>query len=510
MSRTGKSIKNIVFGLAAQLVTTIITFISKTIMLNALGIEIVSLNGLFHEVISTLSLAELGIGSAIVFNLYKPLAEGNSEKVCQLMTFFKKAYRIIAGAVFIIGSVVCIFIPLIVKDVDFDNTYMRFVFMLFVINIACSYLFSYKISLLNADQNNYVYSIYGSLLSIIGSTITISIMYFTKNFVIYSASGIIVTLASNMAISKIVDKRYAFLHSAELPKADRANIFSNIKNIFIKELSGKITSSTDNILISIIISTLVVGQYSFYSTILAVLKQFTERIEVNIRASMGNLFASESNENCIRVLHRLTVGYGALGTFFAVCFYSSCQSFIALWVGEQYWLTWPVIFVLSMNLYCYIFAKPIYSAMHVSGLFKEGRNISILGSIVNLVTSIILANYIGLAGIFIGTFLTYLIQIILKIYYVYRLRFQCSAKSYIWLVCKFSIIWAGLMFGCNYICRYIDTSHNIVDFILKGIISALITIAVIIVCFFRTEEFKYYKSLAFIALSKIRLKKLEK
>ena len=354
MGRTEKSIKNIIFGIGAQIITTVLTFVSRTIMLNSLGLEVISLNGLFKEVIEALSLAELGIGSAIVYNLYKPLAEQNEEKVCQLMTFFKQAYRVIAITIFLLGTVICIFVPYIVKDIDFSYGYIRIVFILFVANISGSYLFSYKISLLNADQKSYIYSFYSSIIKVVTVVVEVGIMLATKNYIFYLISCILLTLLTNYIISIKIDARYPYLREAKLPTEEKRHIFDNVKNIFIKELSGKITNSTDNILISTIISTIMVGKYTFYSTILNVFKQFTSHVDTGIRASMGNLFVDGTKEECENVLYRLTWGYCTLGVICGVCFFSCCQSFITFWVGEEYLLGMPVVFILAINLFSFI------------------------------------------------------------------------------------------------------------------------------------------------------------
>lgn len=495
MGRTEKSIKNIAFGMGAQIVTTVITFVTRSLFVKILGDEVNSLNGLFHEIVMNLSLAELGIGSAIVYNLYKPLAEGNKEKVSELMTFFKKVYRIIAGVLLGLGTIVCIFVPLFVKDLNFDNTYMRLIFMLFVINISSSYLFSYKISLLNADQNNYVYSFYWSILSALQAVVYVVVLVTTKNYVIYLIVGIVTTVFNNYIVSRQVDKRYPYLENRTLPKEDKKNIFDNVKNIFIKELSGKITSSTDNILISILVSTLMVGKYSFYSAILTVLKSVTERVDQGLRGSLGNLFAVGENEKCKEVLYRLTWGYGVLGIFFSVCFFCCAQPFITLWVGSEYLLEIYVLVILTVNLFCYIISKPIYAVMHVAGFFKEGRNISIIGSVVNLVVSIVLGWFTGIFGIFLGTFFTYFIQILMKIYYVYKLKFKESYRKYLGMVTTYFLLMFALMFGCNYICSFISTSMVVVDFFLCGIISASITFLVVYVLYGRTDYFKFFAGL---------------
>lgn len=497
MGRTEKSIKNIIFGIGAQLVTTVLTFVSRTIMLNYLGLEVISVNGLFREVIEALSLAELGIGSAIVYNLYKPLAEQDEEKVCQLMTFFKQAYRLIAITVFVLGSVVCSFVPFIVKDLGYSQNYIRLVFMLFVIRISCSYLFSYKFSLLNADQKSYIYSIYSSIVKVATVIVEVAIIVIAKNYIIYLVGCIGLTLLSNAIISSKVDARYPYLRKAALPANEKHHIFDNVKNIFIKELSGKITNSTDNILISTIISTILVGKYTFYSTIIGVFKQFTSHVDTGIRASMGNLFASGSKKECEVVLYRLTWGYCTLGIICGVCFFSCCQSFISFWVGEEYLLGLSVVFILAMNLFLFMSSKPIYAAMHVAGLFKEGRNISIIGSVVNLVVSIIFAYITGIFGIFLGTFFTYVIQIIMKMYYVYKLQFKCAGKRYYLYMLKFAILFLGLSFVCNRVCGMVHTSVPLLDFLIQGCISAGISGLVLLVCYWRSAEFKYYKTLFF-------------
>lgn len=504
MGRTEKSIKNIVFGIGAQLVTTLLTFISRTVMLNCMGLEVISLNGLFREVIEALSLAELGIGSAIVYNLYKPLAEKDTEKVCQLMTFFKKAYHLIAGAIFILGSLVCIFVPYIVNDIGYPDSYIRMVFMLFVANISCSYLFSYKVSLLNADQNSYLYSFYSSVIKIVTVIIEVAIMVITGHYIVYLVGCITLTLLSNLVLSKKIDGRYPYLKRAVLPTEERRGIFDNVKNIFVKEVSGKITNSTDNILISTIISTIIVGKYTFYSTIIGVFKQFTAHVDAGIRASMGNLFVSGTKEDCERILYRLTWGYCALGVFCSVCFFSACQSFICCWVGEEYLLELHVVLILACNLFLFMCSKPIYAAMHVAGLFVEGRNISIVGSVVNLIVSIAFAQLTGLFGIFFGTFLTYAIQIVLKIHYVYKLKFQEKSRKYFGYMLKFLLLFGALLLACNGVCSFVDTSIYLVDFLIKGLASAVICMLALGLCYFRSAEFAYYKSLMLGYLRKVR------
>ncbi len=503
MGRTEKSIKNIIFGFIAQAVSTALLFVSKSVMKYALGDDVIAINSLYKEVISFMSLTELGIGSAIVYDLYKPLAEGNKERVCQLITFFKKAYRIIAVAILGIGAIVCFFVPLFVKDLSFDVTYERIVFLFFVANTAVSYLYSYKISLLNADQKSYMYSMLSSILNVVTTLIQVAVMLIWKNFYVLLAVNIGITFLNNFIVSRFVDKVYPYLKDDELPKENRKKIFDNVKNIFIKEMSGKITSSTDNMLISIMVSTVMVGKNSWYTTVIGVFKRFIEQIETGIRASMGNLFVSGSNADCKRVLYRLTWMYGVSSVFVCTCIYASCQSFIAAWAGRENMMELYILFIITINLFCYVISKPIYAAMHVSGFFVEGRRISIIGSVGNLVVSIIFGYFTGIFGIFLGTFVTYLIQILMKIHYVYKLKFNESGIRYYLYLLQFTVVLVGLMFGCERLCSLMVTGSDILDFIVHGSVAAVITLGVLALLYCRTPEFKYYKELAFGYIKKI-------
>ena len=507
MGRTQKSIKNIAYAFGAQGITTFFNFITKSIIARLLGNQIVALNGLFGEIIACMSLAELGIGSAIVYNLYKPLAEDDKEKVSQLMTFFKRAYQLIALAVMGMGTVACFFVQYIIKeDITYPLWYVRVIFMLFVLNSASSYLFSYKISLLNADQKVYIYSFYNTIFYLVRMTINITVLFLLNkygddySYVIFLSISIATTLIANYLISRQVDKRYTYLKKIPLPQEDKKKVFDNVKNIFIKELSGKITTSTDNILISMLVSTIMVAPNQFYTTLTGIFMNLINQVEAGIKASMGNLFAVGSEKDCSRVVNRLTWGYSIFAMWGCTGLYVCSEPFIRVWVGEQYLYSDMILFTILINLFCYIVCKPIYTAMHVSGLFKEGRNISILGSGVNLIVSIILGKFWGIIGIFLGTFCTYIIQIVMKIYYVYKLKFKTSCWPYAFRMIMYSVLFIACMISCKWVTDYIDISNlvnngigrDILQFLVNGLVASILVLLVTVICFSRTEEFKYY------------------
>lgn len=509
MGRTEKSMKNIAFGVGAQAVTTLIHFVTKSIIARLLGAQIVSMNGLFTDVIACMSLAELGIGSAIVYNLYKPLAEGDNEKVSQLMTFFKQAYNVIALALVSIGVICSFFVQYMIKDITYPMWYVRTIFLLFVLQAASSYLYSYKFSLLNADQKVYIYSFYNTIFFVARTAIEIASLFLLNkygddnSYIVYLCISITIGVISNYLISKQVDKRYTYLKKASLSKEDRKTVFDNVKNIFVKEVSGKITSSTDNILISVMVSTIMVAPNQFYTMLTGVFKNIVNQVETGIKSSLGNLFATGSPSECLRVIDRLTWGYGIFSIWGCVGLFVCSKPFITIWVGAEYIYDEYILFIITINLFCYIISRPIYDAMHVAGLFKEGRNISIIGSVANLLVSIIFGIPFGIFGIFLGTFCTYFIQIVMKIYYVYKKVFNISSRKYSLGMIGFSVMLIAFMFGCRFICSLIVVNNTLIQFIINGVVASLIYLAFVIIFFRKNANFIYYKQLV---LKKIKRK----
>ena len=503
MGRTEKSIRNFVFAIASQAVTVALAFITRTCLIYCLGIEAVAINGLFTEVITALSLAELGVGSAIVYNLYKPLSEGDHQKVSQLMNLFRKAYRIIALATLVIGVVLTPWIQFFIKDLSYDISFIRIVFLMFVFQSVVSYLFSYKIALLEADQNAYIYTKISTVFRIVGTVLILIILAATKKYIVYLGANILLVISTNAYASHVVDLKYPYLDKKEkLPKEDRKQIFSNIRNIFVKQFAGRVVDSTDNLLISTLVSTLLVGYYSNYLVVIGVFKQLADKMMSAALASMGNLFVTERTESKVVTLTRLTFIFYVFASIASVGIFACVQPFIRLWLGEKYLLDYTVVAVLCLLLVTQITYKPLSSAMHLSGFFEIGRNISFVSAVVNLAVSIVLGMKIGLLGIFIGTMCTYTIEIITKVHYLFKLYFKENSFQYVsfWLRMLF-------VFIVEMIIIYFMNLHlhfsALSAFVINGLISVLLTFALITLVFGRSDAYVYSKDLIMRYLKKL-------
>lgn len=494
MGRIANSIRNTSYGAILQIITLIISFITRTLLIRYIGIEALSINGLFSEVITALSLAELGIGASIGFNLYKPLAENNKEKICQLMNMYKTAYHTVAVITLFLGVILCPWIHCLVNTLNYSISYIRLVYLLFVFQLASSYLFSYRMTLLNMDQKSFLVSKATGVIRIIGSLIQIIIIPLTRNYIYYLVVVLAIGVITNIYCSYIAYRTYPYLNKLKvtpLPIDEQKNIFSNTKNIFIKAISFRITNSTDNILISTLVSTILIGYYSNYALVFSVFRIIAAVLYSGICNSMGNMMATETNEKCERMFKNISYIFYILALISSVCTFSCITPFITVWLGKDYLLDIRVVFVCCVCLFIELSLKGLWMTMEVSGLFSYDKYSSIAGAITNLLVSIVLGIKIGMAGIFIGTCCSYLIQVFFKGYYLYKTRWGMNPYPFYWSWIKQATLGVFLIICFYHICNYIYIPNQVIQFIVNGSLSMFGTILFVFLFTRKTEEFQY-------------------
>ena len=491
MGRTEKSIRNFKFALIAQIVTIVLSFVTRTCLVRILGIEAVSLNGLFTQVISAISLAEMGVGTAIVYNLYKPLAEGNQEKVSQLMNLFRTAYLIIAAVTMMIGVILIPWLPYLITDISSDISYIRIVYMMFIFQSSVSYLFSYRIALMQADQNGYIYTRIYTTFKLVGTVLILIILVISRNYLLFLGANILLSVVTDVYASNIAQKKYPYIdRQAKLPKEERRQIFSNIRNLFIMQFAGRVVDSTDNILISSMISTILVGLYSNYMVVIGVFKVLSDKLMIAAAPSMGNLFVTDDTDRKEKNLFRLTFIFYIFASIASVGTFSCIQPFMKIWLGKEYLLDMSIIFVLCFLYFVAIIFEPLKNAMFLTGYFVIGRNISFASAMTNLIVSVILGKKIGLVGIFIGTMCTYVIEIITKTYYLFKHYFKRSSRQYVFLWIKMTLVFLVELCIIHNITNRLILS-DLPAFLIRGVLSVFITVIATTLVFFRTDYFAY-------------------
>ena len=492
-SRLRNSIRNVSVGLIVTVINTLVSFVTRTALIKTLGMEVLGLNGLFTEVISMLSLAEMGVGMAIIYSLYKPISENNEKKISQLMGLYRNAYNVIALVTFALGLILMPFIDKLITDIEYPLPYIRLIFILFVVKTASTYLFSYKTSLLNADQKQYIVSLTTAIVKVVMTVILVIELVVLKNYVVFLVLSIAQSLITNIVLSRYVDKTYPFIdYKEKLDKEERKHVFSNIKNIFVKRVSTVITNSTDNILISTMVSTIQVGFYSNYVIVYNVVRTINQQLANGFTASIGNLSVTSDAYHCIEVLKRLTFLFFAFGMVMTAGLMGAITPFIRIWIGEEYLMTDSVVYTTILVLFLEICCVPLWQFLETSGLFKQDKYIGIIGSTVNLIVSIILCLNYGIVGIFVGTICSRVIQLILKALLIFRKKYSRSTVPYFLEWVKMVAGYTMLVIFEYYVLTKLHIEGNFAEFFIKGSISVCAAALISVILFLGTDELRYF------------------
>ena len=494
-TRTTKSIKNIFWGLFSQVFSMIAIFITRIIFINTLGNEYLSINGLFSNILTLISFAELGIGNAITYSLYKPLAENDHNKISAVINVLKKIQIYISAIVLVSGLLLMPFLKYIVTDIPDLKENIFLVYFLFLLNSSVSYLYMHAKILLLADQKNYIVSIIQQIIFCITTLIQIVILLVTQDYILYLLVVIVSTMTNNIFLHRYLKKKYIFLNSnIEIACEDKLLLVNNVKSIFIYKLSSTILTGTDNIIISIVLGTSVIGICSNHILVSNYALFFLQTIFQNIASSIGNLNVSVSNKERKKFFYEAyLISHWLYGMVFTMLLLF-LDSFVVICFGNQFALSFPVVFVLALNIYL-IGINSIPSTFRSTlGLFKEAKLIPLFAAIINIVLSIILVQVWGLFGLFLATCISRLFTFnIFDAHLVFKIGFleKNAILFYLTSIFKFSHI--ILIFICL---RWIITIISVGGFIglvLDGIISVVIFNIIMIFTFHRTESFLLIK-----------------
>lgn len=494
-SRTKNSIINSVYASANQLITILLSFLVRTVFIKTLSAEYLGVNGLFLNIIAMLSLADLGIGISIPYTLYRPLAEDNKEKVKLLMSLYAKIYNVIGIIVLMVGILITPFLHFFIKDIP-NIPNLNLIYILFVVNSACSYFLIYKKLLLDSDQKGYVASKVTMNITVIKSMVEIIILYSTKNYILYLAVSIIATILGNVIISKKCTQLYPYIKEktkGKVSKEDIRELKRNTSALVIYRIGIVALNGTDSLIISKFIGVVMVGIYSNYLLITNAITKVTSQIFEAITASIGNMIVTTNDEKSEDIFYKLQFLNSWLYTLFAGCVVALINPFIKIWIGEEYLLSNLVAFSIGLSLYIFGVQSTVSSYRNAYGLFVQGKYRPIIMTIVNIIVSIILAKKIGILGVIIGTIVSRLF--VTGIYdplVVFKYGFKKSPKQYFLNYIKYIITFIII----SVIFLVILAKIRITNYLIWIIIAILLFISIniiLVVIFGRSKYFKFYQ-----------------
>lgn len=507
-SRIKNSIVNSIYASGSQIITLALTFLVRTVFIRKLSVEYLGVNGLFSNIITMLSLADLGIGISIPYTLYKPLAHNNKEKIKALMSLYSKIYNIIGLTVLIIGIGITPFLNYLVKEMP-NIPNIQLIYILFVVNSALSYFFVYKKLLLDSDQKGYISTKIIMKVTILKSILEIMVLYFTQNYILYLIIPIISTILQNIVISIKCNKMYPYIREKTTQKVEKSDIVelkNNTIALIFYRLGSVVLNGTDNIVISKYIGIAMVGIYSNYLMIVNAITKIVSQIFDAITASIGNMVVTTDNNKSEDILYKLQFLNFWLYTFFSVCVTVLINAFIKIWAGEEYVLSSIVAFIIGLNLYVYGMQGVVSSYRNAYGLFVQGKYRPIIMSIANIILSIVLVQFLGIFGVILSNVICRLF--IMGIYdpiVVFKHGIKKSPKNYYINYLKYLVIYVIL----SILGLMVISKINILNYLTWGIVAIIVSIltnVILIILFYKNENFKFYKQ-KLVEIVKYRIKK---
>lgn len=494
ISRTKSSLLNFITAMVGQGLGLIVSFIARIFFVKILSSEYLGLNGLFTNILTVLSLAELGVGTAITYSLYKPLAEDDISTCKMLMQLYKKVYTVIGLMILILGIAITPLLPIFIKDMP-NISNINLIYILFVINTAISYFYSYKRNLIIADQNRYIATIYRYGFYFILNVAQIIYLVIKHDYIGFLILQIISTFLENVFVSKHADKMYPYLNDKEkipLEEESKKEIIKNTKAMMMHKIGGTVVSSTDNILLSSFVSIVAVGIYSNYYLITNALNTICNQVYNSLTASLGNMWVKESKEKNYSVFKKINFLTFWIYCFITICLVCLFNPFIEIWVGKDYLFSMDIVMILVINFYLTGMRKSVLTFRDAAGLFYKDRYKAVAEAIINLVASIILAKYYGVFGVFLGTFISSITTCVwIEPYVLYKYGFEKSLKEYFKDYFKKTLLTAILVIVTYYICSLIK-GNLYIAFGLKLVVCVLIPNIILLLIYGKSVEFKYF------------------
>ena len=491
--RAKNSAHNAAMGFIYHFSGTLLSFVSRTIFISTLGKEYLGLNGIFSDVLSLLSMADLGFSTAMAYSFYKPLADKDEEKIASLIAFYKKIYNVIAMVVLGLGLLCIPFLKFIINTQE-DIPYLEVYYLFALSNVVLSYLFVYKTTLLTADQKDYKVVKIRNIMQWVRTILRIIVLLVWKNYIIYLAIGTATVLINNFAASSAAEKEYPYIKNIKGKIGEefdiKKKIVENMKSVFIYKASGTLFNATDNVIISKIISTSAVGVYSNYLLLSSKLLLFIQIIFSSMTASIGNVIAKDSSKKRFEVFEALQsisfIFCGIIATLFCVM----ANDVIRIWLGDSFLLSKTVVIAITGNTYLSCVLLPLWTYRDASGLYLKTKYAMLFGAIENVVLSIVLGHFIGLAGIIfasavsrITSYCWYEPKLLFKEY------FEKDYKPYYFSILKHILLLTIVIAAFEFCWSKYDV-NGIVSLFIKGITTGMLSCFIFFMAFRNTDGAK--------------------
>lgn len=509
MGRVKYATRNIIFGLGGSVVTMLAHFVLRYVFIQKLSEATLGVETMYTDILTVLSLAELGVGTAVNYSLYGPVARGEKEKIKSYMLLYKKAYRVIAIVIMVVGIILVPFLPWILKDPgNISVSEMRLYYLIFLFNTVSTYFVAYKYSLTNAEQKNYIQTNINTVTKLISYALQTIALLVLPNFLLYLLIQAGVELAQKIFVSWYLNQRYPILTERDvqpLSKAENDEVVKKVKALMLHRIGDMARLQTDSIIIGAFVGTVQAGMMSNYKMFISSVTNYVNVILNAVISSFGNLIATEGEDRqflLFKVYRFFAIWvYG----FSAVGFFLLLTPLIVLFAGENWVLPTSII---TWYLIDYFFKGErvvLSNFKTAAGVFEQDKYLTLIQGIVNLVISLALVMKIGMAGVYIGTVISGLIANITKPIIIYRICFHRSSQSYFRDSVKYLAVIVIALLILIPVQSFLMPEVTILGFVLMIAVITVVFNGIFVIVFGRSDEFRY---LCRMIAERLRLKNI--
>jgi O-antigen/teichoic acid export membrane protein len=491
IARTKNTVRNIAFGTFLRIVNIVLPFVSRTVILYVLGAQYLGLSSLFGSVLSFLSLAELGVGGAMIYSMYKPIAENDTDTIRALLNLYKKIYRIIGTVILVLGLCLLPFLTKIIHGDIPEDTNIYVLYLIYLINAVLSYwLFAYKNALMQAYQRTDLDSKIALFITPVSYIVMLGCLFLTRNYYFYIIWLPIFTILTNILRCVVVNKQFPGLEpKGDVSKELKKSITKKVTALIGTKLNTVVLNAADNIVMSAFLGLTVIAIYGNYYYIMSSIIGFLGICYSAMTAGLGNSLQTETLDKNYKDFEKFSFINSWLVGWCTVCLVCLYQPFMRIWVQDEE-LMFPFVLVLEFALYFYVYQirKIPITYKDAGGIWWEDRFRPYVCMIVNIVLNIWLVQVIGVSGIILSTVFSLFISIPWENYTIFKFIFHCSSKKYYFKMTIFFITMAVGGFITYWLCSLF--SNGIPQLFARMGICLVVPNVVFILLNFKREEFK--------------------
>ena len=480
-------------GFLNRMLDILFPFIINTVVIKTLGVEYLGLNSLFASILQVLSLAELGVGAALVFSMYEPIANNDTKKVCCLLALYRNIYLTIGSVILILGLICVPFLPKLISGDVPNGINVYILFIISLANTSISYfLFSYRTSLLQASQRIDIKDKISMATNFVLNISKILILVLIGNYYLFCIVVPVFTIINNIIVWIVTKKKYPqYKCIGKIDKEEKNEIKKRVLGLFINRVCDVVCNSFDSIVLSGFLGLVILGKYNNYYYVMNALMALMGILIAAAVPSIGNSIAKESQEKNYRDFSTLQFGYSWLTGWVSICLLCLYQPFIELWIGKEMLMEMRVVALFCIYLYVVKTSEIFMSYRQAAGIWSNDKIRPIIEAVLNLILNILLVKTVGVEGVMLSTILTLgLIHIVWGSYYLFKEYFtQYKHSDYLLRLLYYTLITVLSAFATYFVCTLINF-EGIICLIIRGIICIIVPNVIFFATYFWRPEFK--------------------